>query len=334
MGVSLKKIAEAAGVSEATASLSLNNRPGVNADTRKKVCKIAEELGYIPSVNAQNLVKKKSGLVGIIVPNLSNLVYSTIVRSVENQLRNRGYKMIMATSESNVSYEQEMIKHFIAFRVEGVLIYPIIKENPNPEYLNLLSMNDIPLMFIGSYYRGINAPHVMSDIYGAIRHATKYLYDRGGRSFYYFGGCRNIVSNVLKLKAIKDTLLDKGIIFPEERYIELEKSNYQCAYQTTKMLFSQTRDVDAILAADAYTSLAVYNALTENGFRVPEDVSLISFDNLIPPEACKVRLTCIEQNIDEMAKNTLDELFEKISGSDINKNIMLDTKLIVRDTTK
>ena len=334
MGINLKAIAKAAGVSAATASLSLNGRPGVNSETKKRVCEIAESMGYFPSVNAQSLVKQKSGLIGLIVPNISNLVYSTFVRGVEAELRERGYKMIISTSESNIEYEQEIIKHFISFRVEGTIVYPIIKQHPDPSYLNLLSLNDIPLIFIGSYYQGIKASHIMSDIYGAISSATEYLYERGARHFYYFGGCKSIVTNTLKLKAMQDVLASKGSAFDESRYIELQKTNYQCAYSSAKELFLKTRDVDAVIAADAYTSLAVYNALTESGFRVPGDVSLISFDNLIPPEICKVQLTCIEQNIDAIVKDTVDELFKKIEGNKVDRNILIDTKLIIRDTTQ
>lgn len=334
MGVSLKEIAKAAGVSEATASLALNNKPRVNAETKKRVCDIAAQMGYIPSISAQNLTNKKSKLIGVIVPNISNLVYSTFVRGLEAELRKYDYKMIMATSESNIDYEEEMIKHFISFRVEGAIIYPLIKENPDPKYLDMLTSYNIPFVFIGSYYRGINAPHIMSDIYGAISNAAEYLYNTGARNFYYFGGCKTIVTNELKLRAIRDTLADKGIDFKEDHYIELQNTNYQCAYQQAKKLLSENPVIDAVLAGDAYSSMAIYNALYEHGLKVPDDVSLISFDNLLPPEVCKVPLTCIEQNLDEIVHDTVDILFRKMGGNNVSKNILVNTKLIVRETTK
>ena len=334
MRVSLKKIANVAGVSEATASLALNNRPGVNVETREKIREIAKKLGYVPSVNAQNLASRKSGLVGLIVPNIANVAYSTFVRGVEGELRDRGYKMIMSASESNVDYERQMIEHFVSFRVEGAIIYPMIRDNPAPEYLNLLAKNDIPMVFIGSYYRGVKASHVMSDIYGAIANAAEYLYERGGRNFCYFGGCRTIVSNELKIRALKDVLAGKGGVFEDNRYIELTDSSYDNAHETAREFFSRRRDIDSVLAPDAYTSLAVYNAIIENGFRVPEDISLVSFDNLVPPGTCKIELTCIEQNIGEIVKGTVDELFNKIHGNKVDRNILVETRLIARQTTR
>lgn len=334
MGISLKEIAKTAGVSEATASLALNNKPNVNEKTKKRVCEIAEQLGYIPSINAQNLTNKKSRLIGVIVPNIENLVYSTLVRILEQELRKQNYKMIMATSESNIENEEEMIKHFISFRVEGAVIYPLIKDNPNPKYLELLNSYHIPFVFIGGYYRGINAPHIMSDIYGALSNATEYLYNTGARNFYYFGGCKAIVTNELKIRGIRDTLAQKGLEFKDDQYIELQSTNYQCAYEQATKLLSQNNVIDAVLAGDVYTTMAIYTALLEHGLRVPEDVSLISFDNLLPPEICKVSLTCIEQNLNEIVLNTLDTLFQKIDGHAADKNILVNTKLIIRDTTR
>jgi LacI family transcriptional regulator len=174
----------------------------------------------------------------------------------------------------------------------------------------------------------------MSDIYEAICSAAEYLYERGARRFYYFGGCKTIISNILKINAVRDTLKAKNIVFDDRHYIEMAGTNYQCAYENAKAIFSHTREVDAVFVAEAYTSLAVYNVLVEEGFRVPEDVQLISFDNVIPPEICKIRLTCIEQNVGEIVKAVLDELFAKIKGSKVDKNILIGTKLIIRDTTR
>ena len=98
--VSLKELAKAAGVSEATASLAMNDRPGVNASTKERVRQLADTLGYIPNKTAQNLAKKTSNLIGMIVPNLINTNYCRVVQIAEDWLRARGYKIIIATSKT------------------------------------------------------------------------------------------------------------------------------------------------------------------------------------------------------------------------------------------
>ncbi len=334
MGILLKDIASAAGVSEATASLALNGRKGVNAQTRDKVIAIAKEMGYVGSDNAKTLASRRSGLIGVMVPNISNLFYSNLVRHIERALRDMGYKMILVTTESNINYEKEMIKRFVAFRVEGAIIYPSIKENEKPDYINILHQNSIPMVFIGSYYPGIDAPHVMSDLYQGVREAVDYLFITGARNFYYVGGCKTIVSNQLKEKAIRDYLQERGLDFPDDHYLELEHTRYENAYIRMDALLSSGKPVDAVIAADAFTALAVYNVLRKHNFLVPEQVSIISFDNLLYPDICVTRLSCIEQDLNSIVNCTLQNLRSMIRDHSEGVSHLTPTKLILRDTTK
>ena len=334
MGVSLKDIAKAAEVSEATASLALNGRKGVNQKTKEKVLEIAKKMGYVGSDNAISLARRKSGLIGVMVPNISNLFYSNLVRHIERALRDMGFKMILVTTESNINYEKEMIKRFVAFRVEGAIIYPSIKENDKPEYINILHQNNIPMVFIGSYYPGIDAPHIMSDLYQGVREAVDYLYITGCRDFYYVGGCRTIVSNQLKEKAIRDYLNERGIEFPNNHYLELEHTRYENAYIRMDALMASGKPVDAVIAADAFTSLAVYNVLKKHDVSVPEQVSIISFDNLLYPDICVTRLSCIEQDLNSIVNCTLQNLQSMIRDHSHGVSHLTPTKLILRDTTR
>ena len=334
MGVSLKDVAKAAHVSEATASLALNGRKGVNQQTRESVIEVAKAMGYVGSDHAKSLARRSSGLIGVMVPNISNLFYSNLVRHIERALRDMGYKMILVTTESNVNYEKSMIERFVAFRVDGAIIYPSIKENERPEYINLLKQNSIPMVFIGSYYSGIDAPHIMSDLYAGVREAVDYLYVTGCRHFYYIGGCRTIISNQLKEKAIRDYLSEQGIPFPENHYLELEHTRYENAYIRMDALLSGNHPVDAVIAADAYTALAAYNVLKKHQIKVPEQVSIISFDNLIYPDICVTRLSCIEQDLDSIVNCTLQNLQSMIKDQSHGVSHLTRTKLILRDTTR
>ncbi len=333
MGVKLKDIAFAAGVSEGTASLAVNGRPGVKEKTRERVLAIAKEMGYVPSANAKSLAEKKSGLIGVLVPNISNLFYSALVRRLESVLRDMGYQMIMATTESSREYEEKIIEQFVSFRVEGAIIYPSIKENLHPDYLNILRLNGIPLVFIGSYYPGIDAPHIMSDLYGGVRQAVEYLYETGCRSFYYIGGCKTIISNQLKIMAIRDVLSENGVAFADERYIELPHTRYEYAYEAFGKMLDEKPCPDAVIAADVYTGLAVYGVLKERQIAVPRQVSIVNFDNLLPPEICAVSLSCMEQDIPVIVDHAIEALFQQMKGEEA-KDYLAPVKLILRNTTK
>ena len=189
MSITLKELAKAAGVSEATASLAMNNRPGVSPITKASIQELAQTLGYIPSQSAQALAMKRTGLIGMIIPNISNINYSELVQLTENCLTSKGYRMILATSRNNPAYECDMIKQFISFRVEGVIIYPSIKRNPDPSYLNLLKENNIPFVYLGGYYRGIDAPTSMNDYYGSTAQLVELLLNGGGKKICLVSGC-------------------------------------------------------------------------------------------------------------------------------------------------
>ncbi|GAA3024253.1 LacI family DNA-binding transcriptional regulator [Tetragenococcus solitarius] len=334
MGVTLKDIAKAAGVSEGTASLAMNNRGGVSEKTKREVISIAHEMGYITSMSARSLSQNgRTKTIGVLVPNISNLFYSQLVQQIESELRKIGYEMIFATTDSNETYEEEMIARFVSFRVEGAIVYPSIQDNRPPSYFELLRKNNIPMVFVGSYYEGINESHIMSDIEDGIEQAVDYLCEKGCKNIHYFGGAKEIVSNQMKVDGIKRSFFKNKLSFNEDTYIELPNTDYAHSYEAINRLLESEIKVDGILAGDAYSSLAIYNALHEHGFGVPEDVQIISFDNLINPNICVAKLSCIEQNVTRIVKKSLEVLISRIQGNTVITHYMMDTKLIIRDTT-
>lgn len=333
MRISLKEVAKQAGVSEATVSLALNNRPGVNPQTRQKVQQIAKSLGYIPSITAQTLATQKSGLIGFILPNIANTTYSLITRLIEDRLRSRGYKMIFSTSENNIDYEKDMIERFVSFRTEGVIIYPIIKDNPDPSYVNILSQYKIPFVFLGGYYEGIHAPCIMSDYYNALLNATEYLYQKGSRHFYYLGGCRSIISNMMRYQGMRDALAAHNIEIGPDAYRELTKTNYDYAYAECNSLLDSKTAVDSIITANDYVGMAVYNSVIEHGYRVPEDISIITFNNQIPDGISRISLTYLEQFVARQVDMALEDLFRQMKGETTNQRVFVETELILRDST-
>lgn len=334
---SLKELAKAAGVSEATASLAMNDRPGVNASTKEHIRRLADSLGYIPNRTAQNLARRTSSLIGMIVPNLINTNYGHVVQIAEDWLRARGYKIIIATSKNNYQYEKEMIEQFVAFRVEGVIIFPVVKDNPDPSYVNLLTKHKIPFVFLGGRYREIDGTCVMEDFYESTGRAASYLYHRGGRSFCLLTGCKSIVSTQLRLKGMQDALKICGQEFPEDNHFALESTDYACACTMFEQLLEKGRTFDSVITVNASVGLAVYAAAIKHGFRVPEDISIISSDITLitlPANITRMNLTNILQNTTQIVETALEELFAQIGGSKENKTLYIKSDLIIGDSTR
>lgn len=335
MKVSLKDIAREAGVSVGTASLAINDRPGVKFETRRRVMEIAERFGYTASMSAVHLAKRHSGLIGLLVPNLYNLFYSRIVQEIETSLQALGYRMLIATTDNDPARELEMLKCFVSFGADGVILYPLIRDHHDPEYLSILKKNGTPLVFLGGYYPSYPAPYCMSDIYGSFAELVRLMVEGGCRKLLYFGSCRHIVSNQAKIQALCNTLGAYSILFqPDADYIYLKQTNYDCAYQAARRLLREGRFFDGVLAGDAYSCFGVYQALTEAGMRVPDDVALAHLDNMLKPSICICRMTCIEQNVAEIVSNTVDLLLKAMDDPDLTASVLVPTRLIVRDSTR
>lgn len=331
----MKQLAQIAGVSEATASLAMNNRPGVKATTRDYIQQLAKEHGYIPSQNAQSLAMKKSGLIGMIIPNISNTNYAGLVESVEILLRENGYHLVVATSRSDASYESEMIKQFIAFRVEGVILYPSVKHNEDPSYVNLLKNYNIPFVYIGGYYREVEGPVCINDYLQSMRLVVNDLLASGCRRVCLVSGDKSIVSNSLRRQGIRDILQANNLPFFAEDHISLEQPNYQNAYDVFSRMMQSSFEYDAVITVNALSALGIYNAAIENGLRVPQDLSIVAGDCYLPQKACAISLTGIRFDSDLLVHRAVDILLSQIQGIEVeSKWVTVAPTLIQGDSTR
>lgn len=319
MGITLKELALKAGVSEATVSLALNKRPGVKATTREAIQKLANEYGYIPSQNAQSLALKKSRLIGMIIPNITNTNYADLVEYTENLLREKGYHLIVATSRSDYQYEHDMIKQFIAFRVEGVILYPSIKYNPDPSYVSLLKSYNIPFVYVGGYYRQVDAPVCMNDYYKSVWLATNTLVESGCRRVCLVSGDKSIVSNTLRYKGMLDALHAHGLPFSPADHIQLENSDYAQAYTVLSALMEKQFPYDAVIAVNTLASLGIYSAAFEHGIEVPKDLSIIAGDYFLPQEACRISLSSIKFDREALAQKAVAMLLTQMRNEPLEE---------------
>lgn len=332
MGVTLKEIALKSGVSEATASLALNDKSGVNQDTRRRVLENARQMGYVPSVNAKALARKRSRLIGLLVPNIRNLFRSNVVQEIEFVLRKNGYRMIFATTDSDEEYERKMIEQFVSFRVECVVLYPSIKDGKAPRYLDLLKKNGIPLVFLNGRYENVDAPCVMTDLEDLCQKCVDHLFEQGYERPIYMGACRKIYSSRKKIEYFTKAMRSHGASFERDDYIELEHTNYQCAFAAVEKLLSSSKAFDAVITGDTYSGFGALNALREHGVSVPGEAAIIHFENFMKPDLCVMRMTCVELGVPRIARAVLNTIECLIHG-EATADLWQPCKLVVRDST-
>ena len=150
MAVGIKDVARAANVSEATVSLALNGSPLVNEQTRQRIIKIAQSMNYTPNPYARQLVLKRRGVIGLVVPSIENYYYATFVKHVNRAIRSTGYGLTISISENDPENEAKIIQEMINNRVEALLLAPVNIPNDRPDYLSLLIDSEIPTIFVTS----------------------------------------------------------------------------------------------------------------------------------------------------------------------------------------
>ena len=328
MKVKLKDIALKAGVSPTTCSLILNNRPiSVSDETKKNVIKTAQEMGYTSKQKIHNF--------GLIVPDLGNLFYTELIKNVSRTAQNFGYNLIILGSNNSTKQEIRNIQQLIQSRVDGILISLVPRASDTLSLIALLrrvSENNIPIVLMETAVSALGCHSVAVDEYYGGYSAVRHLLSLGHKKIGCIcGSADNLLSPQSRLTGFKVALSEEKIPYDDSQIIHGEYT-VECGYKYTPVLLKQ--GVTAIFAHNDMIALGVYHYLRENHIRVPEDVSLVGFDNIPIIASMELPLTTVAQPIQALAERSIEILMETIQNpSDEKVSIALQPELIVRSTT-
>lgn len=317
--VKLKDVARAAGVSEATASLVLNKRPGVNTFTRERVIAAAERLGYTPNAIARNLATRRSRTIGLVVTDINNPFFGALTKFVDEYVRAEKYGLILSLSEDEIEKEDTVIEDFIGKMVEGIIIVPTLhhlrKEFDTFERLNALS---IPHVFLSSYYPKYDGDSVMADLARGAYLLTKHLTGQGCREIRFLATeDLSVVPAATRLSGIKRAMEEEGLSFDGRMVIRAAAPTFEAGYEATLNHLranSPENNPEAIMAMNDIMALGAQRAAIESGLRVPKDIAVTGYDNVIYSTISEVPLTTVNQNIGEMCEAAVRRLFSYING--------------------
>lgn len=335
MATTIKDIARSLGISEATVSLALNNNPLVNVKTKERVLRAAKELKYFPNMMAKGLATNKSNTIGIIVPDINIVFYADILRTIDEMLGKAGYSVLAAMSNNDPEAEEKIIRTFISKRIEGVLAVPTNKQTKAlTVYQKALRDYNIPLVYITSLYTVDNIRYVMGDIEAGTYMLVNHLIDLGHREIVFIGGDRTVPVTGLRLKGMVRALEEHGIAFREENLIECDDIHYEQAVVATQALIGRRRDFTAVCSMNDEMALGVINTLQGSGIRIPEDVSVVGYDNTIFSRVSSVGITSIDSNIDRTCRQAVDMLFQVMREEALEQeHIMIEPTMIRRQSS-
>lgn len=329
--VTLKDIAKVAGVSYATVSRALSGSPEIGEETRRRVLKLCKEMGYTPNSVARSMVKRRTDILGLIVPSLTNPFLSELTGHLEIYARNRGYNLMVCNSSYDPDLEKDVFTLLMGRQVDGILMVPVGHESYAE--LNVLT-SQIPTVFISENMQNCPENYVSVDNYRGTQIATEYLYSLGHRSILYFGARPNSKTHQFRLEGYLATCEALGLE-PHVLRSSYSHSSKDVGYSLASEYFSRRNRETAILCATDLLAIGVMQAASEAGLRIPKDISLMGFDNISFSALPQIDLTTINQPTQQMAIAAVDMLLDHVNdpGTEHTKFIV-PPSLVVRKSCR
>ena len=332
MSVSIKDVAKEAGVSIATVSRVLNDIDVVNEETKKKVLDAIKKLGYRPNIVARSLKTQRTKTIGILIPDISSQIYPEIVRGAEDVANIYDYNVILCNSDLDVEKEKEYLKVLKEKMVDGVLY---MSSSLDDEIVDLVNELDLKTVLVESKDKEGQLPSVTIDNAKATYDATKYLLDKGAKKVAFIGikkDTNNAWSN--RYVGYENALKDANISINEE-HLYFDTLKTKTGHEGVLHILQSKDRPDAIVCASDEIAMGAVNALRENNISVPNDVSVIGFNNIYAASVFYPKLTTISQPVYDMGSIAMRMLIKLINQKTIEEgHYVLDHQLIVRDSCK
>lgn len=331
----LQHIAERSGLSVTTISRVLSgqaSRYRISKETEATVRKVAKEFNFVPNQLARSLRLKKTLKIGLVIPDISNPFFAGIVRQATLGSHKHGYSAVLYDSEDSIELEKQSLALLESQHVEGLILCPV---GQSGEHLRKFVGGKIPIVLVDRFFPEIPLPYVSSDNIAGAKQATELLITNGHTRIACLQGLHGSSPNEFRVRGYRKALAEHHIPI-DESLIVGDSFSEQGGYIETKLLLKTRPDVKAILALSNVNALGAIRALVEEKRRIPEDMSIISFDDTPYSAFLATPLTTVGQSYSEMGEVAVKLLFDQIqSARGLNSGgILLPTNLIVRKSVK
>lgn len=332
--VTIKDVAKMANASVAAVSMTLNNRPGIGNETRRKIIEVAQKTGYKPSLVARTLVNRRSYIIGLIINDIADHFFAELAKGVEATAQKYGYSTILCTTDGNSKTQATYLDILRSRGVDGIIISTVVAEDPHIEFLidekiPFVCINRIPL--IPSLAK--RTEYIIMDNYSAGYKGVEHLWKIGHDKIAIITGSLNASNAIDSLKGSKAAMKKLGLETPK-RYIKEGKYSQQEAFLVCERLMKSKNPPTAVFAHDDNMALGAREAILNLGLKIPKDVSLMGIDNIKTGALAGIELTTISQKKYEMGAMGVEILVNRIEEKvpRMVEKIVLDAELIIRKT--
>ncbi len=305
----------------------MNGNYPVKKETKEIVLKTIKELNFIPNDIAASMVKKKTNTIGVVVPSISNIFFSTLVKGISDILEKQNYTLFLCVSQNN---EVELVEKLISRQVDAIIIADSNLSKRKEFYLKV--KNTLPLLFINSYDEDFN--YVSCNQEKGTVDALNYLKSLGHTEILFLRGSEDSYSYQMKEEIYKKAVINSKVLVVESGNKDDAISN---TAKTVEALLKNENKYTAIFASNDLMAIGALRALETLNIKVPEDTCVIGFDNNYLCELVTPRLTTVDQKIyklGNLASLNIIKLLENSKKKNTEIKISTESELIIRESTK
>lgn len=320
----IKDVAGVSGVTVTTVSRVLNNRGYISEVTRKKVYDAMDQLNYRPNEMARSLLRKKSNLIGLIIPTIAHPFFSELTNYIEYYAYKLGYKILLCNSYQDSVKEKEYIMMLKSNQVDGIIMASHTLEIE--EYLNL----KLPIVAIDRMFSK-SIPFITSDNYSGGVNATNLLIDKGCKKLAHISGTFELETPANnRYKGFLDVVNERNI---EHVILETKLGISENYEEIVYKLFKENPDIDGIFASSDMIGISVIKVAKALGKEIPKDLKIVGYDDITFSSLVVPTLTTIQQPIEKMGDLVIQILIDQIEEKEVCLENILPITLVERETT-
>ena len=328
----LISIAERTGFSISTISRVLNGKAQkyrISEQTVRKIKEFAQKCNYTPNLTAQSLRTKRTNTVGLLVPSIDNPFFANIANVIIHEARLHDYTVILIDSMENEKEESEGLNSLLSRNIDGVIVVPC---SNTPEQLEEVAQHT-PIVLIDRYFPESSLPYVSTDNFQGSYNATRMLLDYGHRNIRCIQGPSASITSSERVRGYREALHDFGL--DDRAVVSGSDFSIQNGYIEAKLALAEPEPPTAIFALSNTILLGTMKAAEEAGLRIPDDLSVISFDNYTYLDFLSPAITRVNQPIEEMGILAIKMLLQMIRDNRANHSqILLPPTITVRDSVR
>ena len=332
----LKEIAASLDLSVMAVSKALRDAPDISAGTKVRVQAEARRLNYIPNRAAQNLRLRRSGLLGLVVPQINHTYYSHLIWGAERQAEATDLQLLLSSSLDRAENEMREVQKLIARQVEALLLVPAVRWQHRLATLELVRASGIPTVLLDAYPAGAEkfpgvSWVVCDDVRGG-QLATEHLLELGHQKILFLAGPNGSSSSAGRFSGYQRALAAAGVPYGDER-VFLADTDIESGRKAISQALSEKVEFTAIVAYNDSVAIGAAEALAQQGFRVPDDVSLVGFGDGTLATYYRVPLTTVRVPQTEMGETAVRLALELQRGKAVQPRT-LPVEIIVRESTR